>query len=71
MFQSIPDYRKTVLLLFLIKNDKMLLKDCGFLESGSNFLNKEFKTILMERNEEHFDYIENEEESIIERIPNE
>ena len=32
LFESIPDYRKIVLLLFLIKNDKDLLCEVGFSE---------------------------------------
>ena len=30
LFESIPDYRKIVLLMFLIKDDKNLLKENGF-----------------------------------------
>ena len=33
LFESIPDYRKTVSLFFLIENDNELLTDCGFLKS--------------------------------------
>ena len=33
MFESIPDYRKTVLLIFSIKKDEDLLKECGFLKN--------------------------------------
>ena len=32
MFESIPDYRKIVLILILIQKDKDLLKECGFLK---------------------------------------
>ena len=32
-FESITDYRKIVLLLFLIKNDSDLLNECGFLKN--------------------------------------
>ena len=32
MIESIPDYRKKVLLLFLIKNVVDLLNECGFLK---------------------------------------
>ena len=31
IFESITDYRKIVLLIFLIQNDKNLLKEIGFL----------------------------------------
>ena len=68
LFESIPDYRKTVLLIFLNQNDNDLLKECGFLKSDNNRLNKEFKTILTEQNEEYLDFIKNEEEAVIERF---
>ena len=68
MFESIPDYRKIVLLLFLFKNDVDLLNECGYLKNDFNRLNLEFKTFLIEQNEEHLDHIKNEEESLIERL---
>ena len=67
-FESIPDYKKIVLLLFLIKNDVNLLYECCFLKCDNNFLYREFRNILLELNEEYLDYIKNEEESIIEKI---
>ena len=33
MLESIPDYRKIVLLIFLIQNDKNFLKETGFSEN--------------------------------------
>ena len=30
LFNSIPDYRKIYLLMFLIKNDVNFLNECGF-----------------------------------------
>ena len=70
IFESITEYRKIVLLMFLIKNDDDLLTECGLLKDDINHLNLEFKNILMEQNEEYLDYIKNEEESIIENILN-
>ena len=70
LFDSIPDNKKIVLLIFLIQNDDDLLKECGFLKSDINRSNKEFRTILMELNEEYLDHIKNEEESVIETILN-
>ena len=70
LFESIPDYKKIVLLIFLIKNDVNFLYECGFLKGDINFLYKEFKKILLELNEDYLDYIKNEEESIIEKILN-
>ena len=48
MFESIPDYRKTVLLMFLIKNEDDFLQECGFLKSDIERLCKEFRNILSE-----------------------
>ena len=30
LFESIPDYRKTLILMFLFRNDNDLLIECGF-----------------------------------------
>ena len=70
IFESIPDYRKIVLLIFLIQNDKNLLKEIGFSERDINLLNLEFKNISLEGYEEYLDYIKNEEESVIEKFLN-
>ena len=70
LLESIEDYRKTVLLLFLFQNDKNLIKEIGFSKNVIILLNLEFKNTLIEKNEEYLDYIKNKEESIIERILN-
>ena len=70
MFESIPDYRKIILSLFLIQNDKNLLKEIGFSKNDINLLNLEFKNILLEEFENYFDYIKNQEESILEKFLN-
>ena len=70
IFESIHDYKKIVLLIFLIQNDKNLLKEIGFSKNDINLLNLEFKNILIEQNEEYYTYVKNQEESIIERILN-
>ena len=70
LFESIPDYRKIVFLLFLIKNDKDFLHEVGFSERDINRLNLEFKNILIDQHEKYLDYIKYEEESIIERFLN-
>ena len=70
LFESIPDFEKIVLLMFLIKNDVNFLYECGFLKDDINFRYKEFKNILLELNEDYLDHIKNQEESIIERILN-
>ena len=70
IFESIHDYKKIVLLIFLIQNDKNLLKEIGFSINDINLLNVEFRNILIEQNEDFLSYIKNQEESIIERILN-
>ena len=68
LFESIPDYKKIVLLIFLIQNDKNLLNEIGFSKNDIKLLNLEFKNILEEEFENYLDYIKDQEESIIERI---
>ena len=70
LFESIPDYKKIVLLMFLIKNDVDFLYECGFLKGDINFLYREFKNILLELNEDYLDYIKNQEESFLEKFLN-
>ena len=43
LFESNEDYRKTVLLIFLIQNDKDLLKEVGYLKNVTIRSNEEFK----------------------------
>ena len=38
LFESIEDYRKMVLLMFLIKNYNDLLTECGFLKDDINHI---------------------------------
>ena len=47
IFESIRDYRKIVLSIFLIQNDKNLLKEIGFSKDYIDNLNLEFKNILL------------------------
>ena len=66
LFESIPDYTKIDLLMFLIKNDVTFLYECGFLKGDINFLYKEFKNILFELNEDYLHHFKKQEEAIIE-----
>ena len=70
MFESISDYRKKLLLLILIQNDKDLLREIGFSERDINLLKLEFKNMKIKQLEEYLDYVKNEEQSIIERFSN-
>ena len=70
IFESIHDYKKIVLLIFLFQNDKNLLKEMGFSKNDIDRLCIEFKNILLEEFEDYLSYIKNEEESIIEKILN-
>ena len=67
-FESIPVYRKIVLLIFLIKGDKNLIKENGFSRHDMNQLSPEIKNILIEQHENYLDYVEDEEEYTVEKI---
>ena len=70
MFESITDYRKIVLLLCLIQNDKKFVKEIGFGKNDNNLLNLELKNILKEGQKEYLDYVKTIEESAIEVFSN-
>ena len=70
IFESITDYKKIVLLIFLIQNDKNLLKEIGFGKNDINLLNSEFKNILLEEFENYLDYTKDQEESPLEKFLN-
>ena len=56
--------------MFLIKNDNDLLTECGVLKDDFNHLLKEYKSILIEQNEEYLAYIKDQEEFFIENFLN-
>ena len=70
LFESIHDYKKIVLLIFLIQNDRNLLTEIGFSKNDINRLILKFKKILLELNEEYLDHVKNQEESILEKFLN-
>ena len=70
LFESIPDYGKILLILFLIQNDKKFLHDNGFKERDVNRLILEFKNIILEQCEGYLAYVKNEEGYVIEKILN-
>ena len=53
--------------MFLNENDFDLSHEGGNLKNDKNRLCLQFKNMLMEKNQEHFDYIIKEEESIFEK----
>ena len=68
LFESFPDYRKIVLLMFSIKIDVNFLHKCGFLKGDKNFLYKELKNFLLDVNEEYLDHIKSQEETTLEKF---
>ena len=52
LFQSIPDNKKRVYLLFIIKKHTKFLNRCGFLENDDQRVYEEIRKILIEKNEE-------------------
>ena len=42
LFESIPGYKKIVLIIFLFQNDKNLLKEVGFSKNDINRLSIDF-----------------------------
>ena len=68
IFESHPDYKKIVLLIFLIQKNKNLINEIRFSKKDINQLSIEFKNILLEEFEDFLSYIKNQEESFIERI---
>ena len=69
-FESFSDYRKIVLIMFLVQNNENFLREVSFSERFINQLNLEFKNILIEQPEEYLDYITNEEKSVFEKLLN-
>ena len=70
LFGSIPDYKKVVLSIFLIKKDDDILHQIGFSEREITRLNLECKILLTEQDQEYLEYIKNEEQSILEKFLN-
>ena len=43
LFESVPDYKKIVLIMFLNRNDVTFFNEFGFLKGDINFLYKKLK----------------------------
>ena len=67
ILESITDYKKIVLLKFLIQNDKNLIKGKGFSKNDINLIKLDFNITLIEGFKEYFRYVKNIEESAIEK----
>ena len=70
MFESIQDYKKIIILFFIIKQDNELLIECGLSNNEIKSLYEECKKILNEEIENYFSHIKNGEESIVEIMNN-
>ena len=70
IFEYIEDYRQIVFLIYLIKNDSDLLKECGILKSEFTRLSLDFKTFLLGQKEDCLDDFRIEQDSIVEEISN-
>ena len=68
IFESLSDYRKIVLLIFLIQNGKNLLEEIGLSKNDINLLSLEFKNVLLAEFENFLDHIKDQEESILEKF---
>ena len=66
MLKSIQDYRKIVLLIFIIKQDNDLLLEMGLSDDFINKLYKGCKKILESEIEDYESHVKNLEESILE-----
>ena len=67
LFESVPNYRKIVLLIILIQKINDILKQNGYSKNDVNRLCREIENILMDQSE---DFTTNEEESNIDKILN-
>ena len=68
LLESIHDYRKIILLCFIIKQDINILKEFGMSEDFVNKLYKEFKNTAEKELDNYNSHLKNLEEAIIEKI---
>ena len=68
MLESIPNYRKIILLCFIIKRDDVILKEFGLSDNFIEKLYDDCKQIMISDMDQYFSHIKNLEESIIEKI---
>ena len=68
MLESIPNYRKIILLCFIIKRDDVILREFGLSDDFIEKLYNNCKQIMISDMDQYFSHIKNLEESIIEKI---
>ena len=68
MLESIPNYRKIILLCFIIKRDDVILREFGLSDDFIEKLYNDCKQIMISDMDQYFSHIKNLEESIIEKI---
>ena len=68
MLESIPNYRKIILLCFIIKRDNVMLREFGLLDNFIKKLYDDCKQIMISDMDQYFSHIKILEESIIEKI---
>ena len=68
MLESIPSYRKIILLCFIIKRDDDILKEFGFSNDFIRKLYEDCKQIMIENIDQYYGHIKNLEETIIEKF---
>ena len=68
MLESIPNYRKIILLCFIIKRDDVILREFGLSDDFIEKLYNDCKQIMTSDMDQYFSQIKNLEESIIEKI---
>ena len=68
MLESIPNYRKIMLLCFIIKRDDVMLKEFGLSDNFIKKLYNDCKQIMISDMDQYYSHIKNLEQSIIEKI---
>ena len=68
MLESLPNYRKIILLCFIIKKDDIMLREFGLSDDFIEKLYNDCKQKMISDMDQYFTHIKNLEESIIEKI---
>ena len=68
MLNSIPYYRKIILLCFIIKRDDIILREFGLSDDFIETLYNDCKQMMESDMDQYFSHIKNLEDSILEKI---